>query len=97
MRQNAGKVSNLCLCATFGVCTVAHMHNSKLNPAALIATAEAAELLGVSVATVNRWAASGALSPAVKTPGPRGANLFHRDEITALRKDRDRRSQKAGA
>lgn len=49
----------------------------------VIGAAEAARLLGVSKATVNRRAAAGQLT-AVKMPGLTGAHLFDRDEIESL-------------
>lgn len=50
----------------------------------LISTAEAAQLLGRSVGTVNRWAANGRLTTVAKVPGPRGARFFDRAEVEAL-------------
>lgn len=44
----------------------------------LLTTKEAADLLGVSVATINRWADKGDLTVAAKAPGLRGARLFRR-------------------
>lgn len=86
------------MCATLHLCKFAHMHNSTFSPNSLIATSEASEILQVSVATVNRWAANGTLVVAVKSPGPRGANLFHRSEILSFKKQQTkRRPAKAGA
>jgi excisionase family DNA binding protein len=51
----------------------------------LLTTAQAAEILGKSVPTVNRWAAEGVLSPVQKLPGRTGAYLFTRDEIERAR------------
>ncbi len=54
----------------------------------LVTTATAAEMLGTSVATVNRWAAERErLKPAVEFPGARGARLFYRSDILALLED----------
>lgn len=50
--------------------------------------AEVAERLNVAVATVARWANSGALPTAVKAPGLRGARLFHPDDVEALAQQR---------
>lgn len=47
----------------------------------LITTAEAAAIKGTTVATINRWAASGRLPVAIKIPGRTGANLFRRTDI----------------
>jgi excisionase family DNA binding protein len=49
----------------------------------LITTAEAAPILGLTVATVNKRAAAGRLPVAHKLPGLTGAYLFRRDEIEA--------------
>jgi hypothetical protein len=49
----------------------------------LVTTAEAALILGRSVATVNRLAASGQLAPTHKLPGKTGAYLFNRADIEA--------------
>lgn len=50
----------------------------------LISTAEAAELAGVNIATINRLAASGKLPTAHKLPGRTGARLYRRSDIEAL-------------
>lgn len=50
----------------------------------LITTAEAGELLGKSVATINRWADDGVLPHARKLSGLRGARLFRRSDVLAL-------------
>ena len=50
-------------------------------PNDLIPTATVAELLDVSVATVNRWAAEGRLAPAHELPGRTGARLFSRRRV----------------
>lgn len=54
-------------------------------PDDLIPTQEAAEVRGVSVGTVNRWVREGRLTPAAKAPGIRGAHLFHRSDVEAVR------------
>ncbi len=51
----------------------------------LIPTAEVAELLGVSVRTVNRWADTERLTPVVVAPGPKGARLFDRRDVALLK------------
>jgi excisionase family DNA binding protein len=51
----------------------------------LIGTAEAAELLGVSLPTIKRKAQNGLLPVAHKMPGETGAYLFHRADVEALR------------
>ena len=54
----------------------------------LIPTSEVAEIVGVSVATVNRWAESGRLRTAAQAPGPTGARLFARPDVLRLAKER---------
>jgi transposase len=56
----------------------------------LISTAEAASILGVEPATVNRWVARGDLAVAAKLTGLRGANVFHRREIEQVAAERAR-------
>jgi excisionase family DNA binding protein len=54
-----------------------------MNDAELVTTAEAAKILGRSVATVNRWAKSGRLEVAEQYPGPTGPRLFRRSTVEA--------------
>lgn len=54
------------------------------NTEELITTTAAAELLGCSVATVNRKARTGELPPAIEGPGQRGARLYERSTVEAL-------------
>jgi DNA-binding transcriptional regulator YdaS (Cro superfamily) len=67
----------------------------------LMGTKAAANLLGVSVATVNRWAAdeAGPLQAAVEVPGPAGgrpaARLFLRGDVEAYKALRELRRTKA--
>lgn len=61
----------------------------------LIGTAEAAKRLGVSVATVNRWAAEERLPAAVELPGKRGARLFSVADVDAYGALRTLRKTKA--
>ena len=60
------------------VINVAHMHNKPLT------TAAAAEVLGVTVSTVNRMAERGELKPLIKFPGKTGARMFDPDEVERL-------------
>ena len=64
---------------------VVPMHNTTHDALALITTADAAKVLGVHVSTVSRMVASERLRPAVKVPGKRGAYLFNREDVEALR------------
>lgn len=54
----------------------------------LVTTAEAAQLLSCSHATVARLAASGTLSTAQRLPGKTGALLFNESDVRALAKKR---------
>ena len=54
----------------------------------LLGVSEAAEVLGVSKATVKRAALSGALKPAHKMPGDSGAYLFTRAAVLAYAEKR---------
>ena len=59
----------------------------------LMTTAEVAEQCGgVSVKTVIRWVESGALTPAQKLPGLRGAYVFLPAEVARFKSARERRS-----
>ena len=55
----------------------------------LIGATEAAELLGVHVATINRLAAEHTIPTAAKLPGRTGAHIFHRADILAYAATRD--------
>ena len=46
----------------------------------LVSTSEAARRLGISVATLNRWAKNGTIPVAVQAPGRTGTRLY--DEAT---------------
>lgn len=59
---------------------VRHMSNVDL-----LTTRDVAEALGVSTREVARRVETGALEPAVKLPGLRGAFLFDRDVIQAAK------------
>ncbi len=62
----------------------------------LMTTAEVAEQCGgVSVKTVIRWVESGALTPAQKLPGLRGAYVFHPAEVARFKAERDAERKKA--
>ena len=53
----------------------------------LLSTSEAAGILCVTVATVNRWAATGKLVPAHQIAGRTGARLFAAADVDALAAD----------
>jgi len=53
-------------------------------PEVLIGSADAANVLGVSVRTVHRLVASGRIVPAQKLTGPTGNYLFRRSDVSAL-------------
>lgn len=55
-----------------------------MNNTDLIGSAEAALILGVNRATLNRWAVKGSVPTAVKAPGYTGPRLFDRLEIQRL-------------
>ena len=50
----------------------------------LLTTAEVAEIAGVDVGTVNRWAREGRLSVVRQLPGIRGARVFDGGEVRKL-------------
>jgi excisionase family DNA binding protein len=58
------------------------------DAAKLLSTAEAARRIGVSVATINRWADTGTLAPAAKAPGLRGARLFSAVDVERVKSER---------
>lgn len=51
----------------------------------LLSTAEAAEALGRSVTTINRWADTGVLPVTFKAPGIRGPRFFATADVEKLR------------
>lgn len=63
----------------------------------LIPTTEAAVILGVSIATVNRWAAAEThpLKPRHELPGETGARLFSRRDVERLAAKRAKAAAKA--
>ena len=56
------------------------------RPQELIGSAEAAAILGVTVKTVTRYAARGTLTAAFKIAGIRGAYIFNRADVEAVKK-----------
>ena len=76
------------LCETLRVWLGSRMSNLDHEDPDLVTTAEAAQMLGVSVATVNRRADKGEIPVAAKAPGKRGARLFRREDVQALAKER---------
>ncbi len=61
-------------------------HTSKLWHMSKITTAEAAQILGVSVRTVHRKADAGEIPHEMKLPGPRGAYVFDEATVRELAK-----------
>ena len=75
-------MSRLRICLTWVI--VSRMSNLRT----LIPTREVADRLGKSTRYVTRLVDAGALKPAAKAPGPRGAFLFDEDEVRAYIKER---------
>lgn len=48
-----------------------------------ITSRQAAERVGTTVTTINRWAASGRLVPVLEVPGYRGARLYNPADVDA--------------
>jgi len=53
-----------------------------------VPTAEAAQIIGVSVHTIARYARRGRLVPVVKGPGIRGPMFFKRRDVERLARER---------
>jgi DNA-binding transcriptional MerR regulator len=51
----------------------------------LVSTDDASKIAGVSVATINRWAREGRLTPFVQGKGVRGARFYRREDVEAAR------------
>lgn len=64
---------------------VPHMQNDTQTDNDLLTTAVVAQMLYKDVSTISRMVARGDLVPAVKVPGKRGAYLFRRSDVEALR------------
>lgn len=60
------------------------LNTSGMSNTQFLSTAEVAELTGLHVATIGRWADSGKLAPVFKGKGLRGAYLFNREDVDAL-------------
>ena len=58
------------------VCKFVHMSK-------LLTTAEAAQRLGISITTLNRWANNGTIPVAVQAPGRTGTRLYDEAVIDA--------------
>lgn len=56
-------------------------------PADLLGSREACDTLHINRSTLSRWVSAGKLTPAVQLPGRRGAFLFHREDVEALRNE----------
>ena len=64
---------------------------------ALLSTREAAQLLGVTVRQVQRFAADGTLPPVYRLDGKTGALLFDALDVAALDASREMRRQRRAA
>jgi predicted site-specific integrase-resolvase len=53
--------------------------------AEIVSTAEAAVILGVEVATINRWTLAGRLTVAFQGLGKTSPRFFYREDVEALR------------
>jgi len=62
--------------------------HTRLMQTDLLTADQAAIALGVNRRTVNRWATSGRLAVAHRSPGATGALLFSRSDVDALRHER---------
>lgn len=51
----------------------------------IISTSEAAALLKVHPATINRWVLDGKLTPQYEVPGKTGPRFYKRSDVEALR------------
>lgn len=54
----------------------------------LLSTADVADLAGVDVSTVNRWAAAGRIAPMYQGPGRTGVRLYHPTDVVELLQER---------
>lgn len=63
------------------------MHDTRPMPTGedLIGTVETAEILGIQRSTISRWVERGVITPALQLPGERGAMLFDRAAVGALK------------
>lgn len=57
----------------------------------LIGSTEAAEILSLSRATINRWAVEGKLIPVMKAPGDKGARFFKLSDVERIKEDLSRK------
>lgn len=58
------------------------------NRGNLLTSQDVRDRLGCSVRTVHRLVLAGALSPALKLPGPNGAFLFDPDDVDRIASER---------
>lgn len=59
-----------------------------MQPADLLSTKEAAEILKVERSTLTRWVQIGKIAPAHRLPGLTGAALFLRSDVERLAAER---------
>jgi excisionase family DNA binding protein len=69
--------------------TFVHDERVRTEIKVLMTTAEAAEFLGLSVPSVHRLASAGEIATYFQHPGPRGARIFHRDELARVAAERN--------
>lgn len=63
----------------------------------LIATKEAADILGESIYTTLRRVSAGELTPVTKLPGLRGAFIFDAADVTLLKNTLDQKAPASGS
>ena len=56
-------------------------------PAELLATIEAAQIIGVERSTLSRWVSAGRIKVAHRLPGKNGAVLFARSEVERVARE----------
>lgn len=63
-------------------------NHGRMKAPTLLTTAETAALLGKSVRTVQYYARTGLLTPALQAPGINGALFFDSEDVEALKAGR---------
>lgn len=62
--------------------------DAEIGNATLISTRDAAGMLGVGVSTLNLWAQTGRIKPAIEAPGIRGPRFYTVEAVEALAEER---------